>query len=1229
MKLFIKALAVFLVLSCLSCELTGDNENNDPGNNDNNNQQTGSTNISVNLDGASALFTQSTSPSRGGLSRSVDQSPLVKLKEDGTIEEVLKIEYNTENVYFPNIRFIATGLDGSVYVCFDHPFHVPEEDGPGKEIVFIHLTKDNKMTIIENYAHVQDFSFNWGAGAGQDPVIFDDNGAMYYTVWNNNDLKLKKYYNGVSESINSSGNINIEAFFTDGKYVFFLGQNNQQDNKAYFLRMVDPDNKNYVDLFYSSGNDHNGTWIRDVKLIKSGEDKDILLHGYNIPYRYKKLDDKGDIIFTNTGEEYHETKYEGLMKLDIHNFGDSPEDYEFIPLLGMARDQDFFNDQDQYSRVLSKTIFFDDNGDLNQELVNYVLKIFFIDGIVPDGIDPFKEVVIDRNDQLFTDFNFREDIYFWYKLLEGSTGLDLDYFEKFKNTSQWYSIFPYDGDVGRYIFQLMFNEQHGQKYLIQEGSDLLDSEGLIKLGAFKDAISKSEELNNIFNSIELKSTLEDGTEITGALIPTEIFGDYSNFGKFKEYLDTYFNYEIGSKKIDWFDSWAFFDSQGTNIIQAKVKYRTNSDTDNDTFKADILLSLNSGSIDPSSFVFKPNSDGKTLTINSDFLTEDEMYNEIEWEWEENDSEKVYDKTGVLGKYRVVNSNWDSRNFIYNFFNYTPSTDGIQVDSHIFWNLLEENSGTYRVNSFYNGDTGLDSDAFLNKVLETTNIQEVTYKSDSGNILLTVGANSASSIPSDLYSRKIVWDFESGYTASEKVSSWTNSVTGETYDYMYDSSDTNWDSTFWVYNFFNITEGPKDIGYIDIHNMFEDGIYKERYVAKSELKNIDDFITSVQVNTQYGNNSSNPILEAKVLVDPNDSNNTISFDPAFMNISNNEMYKEIAWQWEENSFDYTYDEVGTLGNYRVVNPLAQDDQRWFLYNFFNVTTETYDLTDLTDNDDFWNVLNAFSNAIYKESDHGGVYKYNNSYLNENGSLNSEKVLAVVSKFADNPGILTAGKKVFSAGDYQVQDPETGNYDWEGSMSNFANTIFGLTGLPEYPISIKTDNFWSYTTDPYNSFDSADDVLEFWNLDQFTLSDTNEVYGLFRQNWDSNVYNIAKLMDEEGNPVQEMILRDIQASSIKVVDKTLFYLQTSFNGKQSLNRLDIESDAQVIEIVKQADNFEIYKYDVADDLSGIYFTAQQSEGSKLVIGDVDLTTNTYTTEESVGINSNSDIEIYSAN
>lgn len=1222
---------IIVALTVFSCELpSGSDEDEDEVVQKPDLPQGGtSSNIVVNLDGASALFTQNTNVSRGLRSRSVDQSPLVKILEDGTIEEVLRIETNGEDVYFPNIRFIATGLDSSVYVCFDHPFHVPEENGTGKEIVFIHLTKDNKMTIIENYAHVQDFEWSWGAGNGQDPVIFDDQGAMYYTVWNNDDLKLKRYFNGTTTELNSSSNINVEAFFTDGKYIFFLGRNNQQDNQAYFLRMVDPETKDFVNLFYTD-NSGNNTWIRDVKLINSDGRKDILLHGYNIPYRYKKYDDNGKPILKDGKEVYQETQYEGLMKLVINNFGDSTEDYKFEPLLGMSKDEEFFNNQDQYTRILNKQPFFTDAGVLDQAVIDFVLRIFYVDGNIPDGIDLFKEVVINRNDPLMAEFNNREDVYFWYKLLEGTSGLDEEYFNTFKNNSQWKPIFPQNGDVGRFLYDMIFFDQWGQRINIDETSSVLDSNGDIKLEEYKKAIENSERINQIFSSISLKETLDDGTEITGPMIPTALFGDYSDLTKFKEFLDKFFSYTTGSRPIEWFDSYNFFNNNGTSIRSVKEEYR-GSLNGQEKFKVDIYLGINQGAVDPSSFNYKLNPDGKFFDVFSDYISDDEINYRIAWEWEENNLSYTYDKVGLLGRYRITSNKHDETNFVRNFFDFNPIIDGIEIlDHQPFQNLLVHNDGLYDVNPIYDGTTSLDSAAFLEKIKETTTISNLIYKTDGiGSSILTVGSDNSNGISDDLKNRRVIWEFEAGYNTGSKAATWTNIVTGTSYDYMFDTVNSDHNEYNWIYNFFHVTEGPRNIGWVSIYNKFDDGEHKDRYVIKPGYTTIDDFVSDLESSVTYfdGQNNQYPTLEIKVLTDSDNSEYRLNSEPS--QISMYEMEYEIEWELEENDSSQIYDKKGLLGNYRVVNPNNERNSRWFLYNFFNVITKDFDLSDVRENQDLYDVMDAFKSAVYKNSKHGGVFKYKNSFLNSDGSLNINAVENVISKFSNEPTITTGAKKLFFQDDYIRVNPETGGEDWEATRSNFTTTIFDLDELGEYPLAYKIDDFWKYTTDPYNTFESADDVLEFWNLDQFTISDNGEVYGLFRQTWESRTYDIAKLMDSDGTPVQEIIIKGIEASAIKVFSKTIFYMHTSFNGVQSLNRLDIGSGAVPVVLVPENANLEIYKYDVSEDLKEVFFTAQESKGSKLVVGKIDLSDNTYTTEETSGINANSDIEIYSAN
>lgn len=198
--------------------------------------------FTINLDGATALFTKTSEKSRGMRSntRSTSSSPLAKILEDGSVEDVFNF---SDDAYVPDISFIAIGPKGGVFVYFEYSIGYYDSNNEYKQIQFIKLYNNNTFEIIEESGYIKDFSWGWGAGEDQDPIIFDDNGGIFYAIYNydenyNYNYTLKKFYNNETTELTTSSNIYIEAFFTDGTDLFFLGRNHTDDNNSSFLRVV-------------------------------------------------------------------------------------------------------------------------------------------------------------------------------------------------------------------------------------------------------------------------------------------------------------------------------------------------------------------------------------------------------------------------------------------------------------------------------------------------------------------------------------------------------------------------------------------------------------------------------------------------------------------------------------------------------------------------------------------------------------------------------------------------------------------------------------------------------------------------------------------------------------------------------------------------------------------------------------------------------------------------------
>ena len=359
---------------------------------------TGTTSFSVNLTGAKALVTKTASTKslgRGFQSRAITDSPLAKILEDGSVANVIQTDSGTPAL--PNIKFIAVSPTGDVFVYFEWSFSVPSADGKGtQQAQFIKLRSDNKYEVVEANAYINDFAWNYGAGAAQKPVVFNDDGSIFYATSGQTGTTLKRYFDGQTKELTATdAKANIEAFFTDGTNLYFVARNNSETNKAYFLRMVPPDGTGSKNVFYSASQD--GLWVRSCKRVGDS----LYVQGWGIP-----AVDAAGVSQT----------YNGLIQYTK----DASNNFSAKLIVGYSN-SGVAGNVSNYQ--LKGTIFNKADGTPDTATLNAIVRPFFTGGVVPSGIDFFKTITIDRNDTSYiNDFASSDEAMFWYLLLKGQTG---------------------------------------------------------------------------------------------------------------------------------------------------------------------------------------------------------------------------------------------------------------------------------------------------------------------------------------------------------------------------------------------------------------------------------------------------------------------------------------------------------------------------------------------------------------------------------------------------------------------------------------------------------------------------------------------------------------------------------------------------------------------------------------------------------------------------------------
>ena len=276
--------------------------------------------LSFNLTGAKALAAGEDASRKADAE---DAFQLVKVLDDGSIEPVMEIAEGMDNMWFPDVTFIAKSpVTNDVYVSFEGPIRYwvdgYEDPDTGEWIdgydqnfgSFLHVTPEGEVyPIITNSdgepqeGRVRDNSW-WGA-EDYKPIDFDDNGNIYF-VWE---------YWGSSDSVNVMYQYDpltkeplaltaaVEGYYYDqfqvdpsGTYLFVKGQRWSDTTQSTFMRMYPlADMTSPVNVYYSSSSD---IWVRGFEVAPDGSF--MVLNGWNVRGMNGIL--KADIIDASTLE---------------------------------------------------------------------------------------------------------------------------------------------------------------------------------------------------------------------------------------------------------------------------------------------------------------------------------------------------------------------------------------------------------------------------------------------------------------------------------------------------------------------------------------------------------------------------------------------------------------------------------------------------------------------------------------------------------------------------------------------------------------------------------------------------------------------------------------------------------------------------------------------------------------------------------------------------------------
>ncbi len=465
--------------------------------------------LSVSLAGTKALATVSVGQPKGfgqASARAADSSPLVKILEGGSIEDVLK---PGPGVTLPEIDFIAVHpVDQALYISFKTTATLGTMTA-----TFLRVNKDETVEIIESEKAIYRIATE-GWRSAQNPVAFTDDGSIYYAVSGTAGVSLRRFAKGVSTTFSPNAAVTISRFFSDGSNLFFLGQIAEQLNTSTFLKVYNPVTNDVKTLMQTVSPE---CWVKDVFM----QGKDIILSGWNI-----------------TDPELASRRYDGIVRL---RYDSATGKSEWFQVYGWA--SDFKNAQGFVNRRQLKARYFkDDAGALVPQLQKDFVAPFFKDSLVPDGIKYFDIVDIDKVTldaaRIPSGTTPQLEHKFWYGLLSDKAGFDADYYYgvflnravaslNVNTTQKFDSIFypPSANNPKSVVFDGLFGSVVATDYSFS-GTGVQYSAAV------------SAQTTDFFSSISLKA---------GTTAPLSVFWTESdNMAWFKTWLDENFTYTLKS-----------------------------------------------------------------------------------------------------------------------------------------------------------------------------------------------------------------------------------------------------------------------------------------------------------------------------------------------------------------------------------------------------------------------------------------------------------------------------------------------------------------------------------------------------------------------------------------------------------------------------------------------------------------------------------------------------------
>ena len=359
---------------------------------------------------------------------SVDDSPLLKILEDGSFESAITL---AENANLATIRAIyKSPLEDSndIFVVFDGQSYFYDTkvtvDEDGKEInsqteyktlgQLICIHDDNTIADILKITDSSDPYNNSYQDLDTDKgIMFDNSGNLYYMArtWNSSGdisvvYKFESETNEITKLTSAVPDTNYSSFkiSADGQIIFVQGTRWSSNTNTTFLRAIPVQNpNNFSNIYYSSSSSYLKSWGYD-------ENNGIMYY----------VCDKGLYKSKRSGDSFEDAEFMGEWTSSYLNYG-SYFNNDYIYVANWTRDELSYTDYNGNGWESVKIKIVDENGNLIPEnAVEYIVGENTYDSVYIDG---YGRVSLSYIEDVDIRFDVFKDIEGYEEIYEATKGL--------------------------------------------------------------------------------------------------------------------------------------------------------------------------------------------------------------------------------------------------------------------------------------------------------------------------------------------------------------------------------------------------------------------------------------------------------------------------------------------------------------------------------------------------------------------------------------------------------------------------------------------------------------------------------------------------------------------------------------------------------------------------------------------------------------------------------------